>query len=71
MDREKGVGAPQSKESRGLTTRKADLGSHGDAVTGEQAEELNGAGGVLCARGPVATVNAHRAGRLLERPRHC
>eukprot|EP00965_Chrysotila_dentata_P132471 4380768-Pleurochrysis_carterae.AAC.1 len=30
-----------------------------------KTEELDGAGGE-CARGPVATVNARRAGRLLE-----
>eukprot|EP00965_Chrysotila_dentata_P148982 4920590-Pleurochrysis_carterae.AAC.1 len=36
-------------------------------MTREKAEELDGAGGV-CAKGPVATMNARRAGRHLERP---
>ena len=42
----------------------------GDGGGREKAEELGGAGGVF-ARGPVATVNARRSGRLLKRPRHC
>eukprot|EP00965_Chrysotila_dentata_P069465 2294947-Pleurochrysis_carterae.AAC.7 len=34
----------------------------------EKTKELYGAGGV-CSRGPVATVYARRAGRLMKRPR--
>ena len=45
--------------------QKAPLGSHGNAVTREKTEELDGAGGVF-ARGPVATVNARPGGRLLK-----
>eukprot|EP00965_Chrysotila_dentata_P093764 3099189-Pleurochrysis_carterae.AAC.1 len=45
-------------------------GCKGDGSGKEKAEELDGAGGVF-ARGPVATVNARRSGRLLKLPRYC
>eukprot|EP00965_Chrysotila_dentata_P047982 1591508-Pleurochrysis_carterae.AAC.2 len=41
------------------------VGLYGNAVTRERTEELDSTGGVF-ARGPVATVNARLAGRLLE-----
>eukprot|EP00965_Chrysotila_dentata_P108133 3571441-Pleurochrysis_carterae.AAC.1 len=61
IEQQKGVGGPQLRDSRGLTTRMARWGSYGNAVTRKKAEKLDGASGVF-ARGPVA----RRSGRLLE-----
>eukprot|EP00965_Chrysotila_dentata_P041129 1364826-Pleurochrysis_carterae.AAC.1 len=49
----------------GFAAAEGAAGLLGNAVARAKTEELDGAGGVG-ARGPVATVNARRAGKVLE-----
>eukprot|EP00965_Chrysotila_dentata_P032325 1077342-Pleurochrysis_carterae.AAC.1 len=57
--------SPKVREDRKTSQRATQVVRNGDKGGREKTEEIDGASGV-CARGPVATVNACRAGRLLE-----